>query len=197
MIDATLLLPPAFAIGAWRARKNGITTRLGIELALVGYAVALIALTIFPIPIPRALAPSGHPLPARVAIQAQPLVTIALALDRGLGSAQGRVLVGNVAAFVPLGFLPPILWPRLRGIRATLAITVLASAAIEAGQFVLSAVAGYRYRSPDVDDVIVNAVGGILGYLGYAVVRRLAVAHARTRSAVRLDPRGLATVDDS
>lgn len=45
----------------------------------------------------------------------------------------------------------------------SLAFTVLFSVAIETAQFLIGLKIGYRYRSVDIDDVILNMMGGIIG----------------------------------
>jgi glycopeptide antibiotics resistance protein len=68
------------------------------------------------------------------------------------------VTVGNIALFVPLGWLIPMTLPRVRSFRAILVATVACSAVIEVCQLLL--VTG---RSPTIDDVLFNAFGGAIG----------------------------------
>ena len=42
---------------------------------------------------------------------------------------------------------------------------------IEATQHVLNMVVGFHYRSVDIDDIILNALGGMAGYLVQKFVR--------------------------
>lgn len=67
--------------------------------------------------------------------------------------------IGNIVAFLPMGILPPL----IRGRRMTLwhaaAFSLSISFAIETCQYVSGR------RVPDVDDLILNTVGGILGFL--------------------------------
>jgi len=67
---------------------------------------------------------------------------------------------GNLVLLAPLGVLLPLITPKLRGpIRLTLVIAVISSA-IEVTQG--TAISG---RSFDVDDIILNTLGGLLAYL--------------------------------
>jgi glycopeptide antibiotics resistance protein len=81
--------------------------------------------------------------------------------------------VGNVIAFVPMGFVPPLI--RRRPTRAwQLAVFGLAlSLTIELGQYLSGR------RVADVDDLILNTAGTILGYGCFAVFCR---AHRRART---------------
>lgn len=78
-------------------------------------------------------------------------------------------VVGNIALFVPLGFLSIIAWRR--SILIVTAAALVMSILIETAQFVL----GERWV--DIDDVILNTTGGFLGalaaVLSAVVVRRL------------------------
>ena len=68
-------------------------------------------------------------------------------------------LFGNVLAFMPFGFFMPILRLRLRKWYCMLGMTFLLSLMIEITQLLT------RVGSFDVDDLILNTSGGILGYL--------------------------------
>jgi glycopeptide antibiotics resistance protein len=58
--------------------------------------------------------------------------------------------------------------------RRSLLLVVLAglalSVAIEAGQLAVSMALGFAYRTADIDDVIVNVAGAVLGYAIYIAV---------------------------
>lgn len=87
-------------------------------------------------------------------------------------------LAGNVLAFVPFGFLLPALIRRENCLGRVLLSSALLSFGIEAVQLV------FRVGSFDVDDILLNTAGGILGY----AVFRLARA-ARSARAGERDPR--------
>ena len=67
-------------------------------------------------------------------------------------------LFGNVLLFVPLGFMLPILFAKARRFSTTIVWTMLASLTIELTQL------GTRLGSFDVDDLILNTLGGAIGY---------------------------------
>lgn len=68
-------------------------------------------------------------------------------------------LFGNVLLFVPLGFLLPILFVKTRRFSAIITWSILASLTIELTQL------GTRLGYFDVDDLILNALGGVIGYV--------------------------------
>lgn len=76
-------------------------------------------------------------------------------------------LFGNVLAFLPLGFFLPLLFRRFIGFRRTIWIVFLATSIVEGVQFVT------RVGSFDVDDIILNTVGGALGYLLFWIIYRI------------------------
>ena len=78
---------------------------------------------------------------------------------RELGIHSIYNLAGNVLGFVPAGFFIPILWENKRGFFFTVCVTFDMSLLVEILQIVL------RVGSFDVDDLILNTLGGIIGYL--------------------------------
>lgn len=75
-------------------------------------------------------------------------------------------LVGNVLIFVPAGFFIPILWKKKRSFLFTVCVTFEMSLLVECLQLIL------RVGSFDVDDLILNTLGGILGYLLLTILNR-------------------------
>ena len=67
-------------------------------------------------------------------------------------------LAGNVLAFMPLGFMTPVLWKRMRSFWLVALISLAASLCIETVQL------AFQVGSFDVDDIILNTIGGMLGY---------------------------------
>ena len=74
-------------------------------------------------------------------------------------------LVGNVAAFVPFGFFLPVFVERCRTILNTVFYSFELSLMVELIQLVT------KVGSFDVDDIILNTIGGFIGYIVYKVVR--------------------------
>jgi glycopeptide antibiotics resistance protein len=74
-----------------------------------------------------------------------------------------------VALFVPLGFLLPLLAPRLDRLWRTVAAGFLLSTAVELSQLAFPGI-----RRPDVNDVLANTLGTAVGFLAYRLLRRRA-----------------------
>ncbi|WP_053360625.1 VanZ family protein [Bacillus sp. FJAT-27251] len=67
-------------------------------------------------------------------------------------------LAGNVLAFMPLGFFLPLLFTRCVKFRWTILVVFLTTLAAECLQFL------FRVGSFDIDDIILNTIGGALGF---------------------------------
>jgi glycopeptide antibiotics resistance protein len=111
---------------------------------------------------------AAHPLPGQVVDDNMiPFRTLAI-YWRNLGSEFWlRNLFGNLALLLPLGLLGPIAFPALdRWLRVAL-VALLVSAAIELTQLAVPD------RSADIDDVIVNVAGALIGYAVFVGTRRV------------------------
>lgn len=75
-------------------------------------------------------------------------------------------LFGNIVIFMPFGFLVPILGRKKRNFWFTSLLSFALSLAVECIQLVT------RTGCFDVDDIFLNTIGGMLGYLVYALVQR-------------------------
>ena len=76
-------------------------------------------------------------------------------------------LAGNVLLFLPLGFLPPMVWPKLRTWLRTLGIAAGAVICVEAAQYVT------RRGAADVDDLLLNMLGAAIGFLIFRISERV------------------------
>jgi glycopeptide antibiotics resistance protein len=112
----------------------------------------------------------------------KPFATILPALRHGPGSFVFSSLVGNVLAFMPLGLLLPLAFRRIPWLLVILAGAAL-SAAIELTQYALSTNLGYGYRRADIDDVIVNVFGTVVGLTLYGLIQLTASFVRWVRSA--------------
>lgn len=76
-------------------------------------------------------------------------------------------LFGNVAAFIPFGFIPPIITKRCRNMWLMILFGFECSLFIEVSQLV------FKVGSFDVDDLILNTLGAALGYFIFAICNQL------------------------
>lgn len=94
-----------------------------------------------------------------------PLATLRFQLDGGITPFELRQLVGNFVLLLPLGIYGPILWPRLRSLPAILLAAAALAALIELGQLAVASAYGFPVRVADVEDVLLNTIGVLAGYL--------------------------------
>jgi glycopeptide antibiotics resistance protein len=124
--------------------------RSNVALLLLAYLALLLDLTL--------LRWTGTVLPPDKRLNWAPLESIVHFLSVGGWPMVVNVL-GNVAAFVPFGFLIPPLRDARTGVARVALLSLMLSAQIEALQYLSGR------RTADVDDLLLNTLGGVLGYL--------------------------------
>ncbi|MFE2050807.1 VanZ family protein [Streptomyces sp. NPDC059459] len=130
---------------------------------MVAFAVVLARLTLNPSPASEALTHTNmHPGRSLRAYLDQPALRDAV-----------KQIGGNILLGVPFGVLVPVVAPRTRGLLRVLLLTAIVMLLVEFAQGAL--VTG---RAFDIDDVILNSTGALIGYL--LLGRRMSRAvHAR------------------
>jgi glycopeptide antibiotics resistance protein len=110
----------------------------------------------------------AHPLPGQVVDDnLVPFHTLSIYLAN-LGSwFWMRNLLGNLALLLPLGLLGPIALPSLDRWWRILILALLVSTAIELTQLLVPD------RSADIDDVLVNVAGALIGFAVFRLLRRI------------------------
>lgn len=76
-------------------------------------------------------------------------------------------LLGNIVAFIPFGFFLPVLYPRCRSFLYTVFFSFEFSLMVETIQLVS------KVGSFDVDDMLLNTIGGALGCLIFYWMNRV------------------------
>ncbi|WP_019057734.1 VanZ family protein [Streptomyces prunicolor] len=134
---------------------------------MVGFAVVLAKLTLEPSPASKALVHTNlHPGRSLKAYLDQPAMRDAI-----------KQIGGNVVLGIPFGVLVPVFAPRARGILRVLLLTATVMLLVEFAQGAL--ITG---RAFDIDDVILNTTGALIGWV--LMGRRLGKAvHARKPAA--------------
>ncbi|MGN7477133.1 VanZ family protein [Solibacillus silvestris] len=98
-----------------------------------------------------------------------PLQTIRLYYDQLNGPLANIAfynLAGNIVLFIPFGFFIPLLWKKFRGWRMMHVVAFSIPLFIEGTQYFIG-------RSIDVDDVLLNAIAIVVGFVLFKVIRRL------------------------
>ena len=138
-------------------RRVGFGRSLAI-LLLVAYAGAVVAVTQFPFPV--------SVQPGEVYGTHANIVPFKSILDTlsSHGPTFARQVLGNVALFVPLGFLVPGVFDACRRLGGVALVACSCSVLIELIQLLNGLRIGTIYRIPDIDDVILNVAGALVGY---------------------------------
>jgi glycopeptide antibiotics resistance protein len=162
---ALIIAVVALSIYLFRqGRSMGWWERVGL-VGLAVYFPFVLGLTLGGIPIDEgALDPSEWMRWANLI----PFATIGPQIDAGLGSGV-RQLVGNLIILIPLGFGLPMVWRRFRRIGPTLLAGFAVALSIELAQLLISLMVGVPYRAFDVDDLILNTAGAVIGWLAWRV----------------------------
>lgn len=77
------------------------------------------------------------------------------------------LLVENVLLFIPFGILLPFTWARFRNGKQVVVGAFVVSIIIEAAQYV------FRCGKTEVDDVILNCLGAMIGYGAFVLGRKI------------------------
>lgn len=76
-------------------------------------------------------------------------------------------IVGNVLAFAPFGFVLPIISPNNRKFINVLILSFELTLGVELMQLLL------KVGIFDVDDIFMNTIGGVLGYILFLIARKI------------------------
>jgi glycopeptide antibiotics resistance protein len=132
-----------------------------IRCALICAVALIVSVTLFPLSVDARLWKLHHLFSD---MHLEPFGTIRTQLAFGLEYSEARQLIGNVALFVPLGFLLPAAVRTCRRVWVTLAVAASLSVLIEIVQALLP------NHTTDVDDVILNSTGAALGYFAFRLI---------------------------
>jgi glycopeptide antibiotics resistance protein len=166
-----LLLAPVLLVYLGFQVRSGMRMRDAALWALLGvYALWAAGLLFFPWVI-GPVARQSHQLDSTRWINLVPFATIWPQLH-GAGTSPLRQLAGNVGLLMPLGPLGPLVMPSLRRVGRLALVALAVSVGIELVQLV-GTLAHVLLRSADVDDVILNVAGALLGWLVWAACSAL------------------------
>lgn len=84
-------------------------------------------------------------------------------------------MVGNVVAFMPFGFCLPMISIKRRGFFSVLFWSFGLTLTIETIQLL------YQIGSFDVDDLLLNTIGGMLGYFSYRIIAALYLLYRKNK----------------
>ncbi|WP_168413243.1 VanZ family protein [Bacillus salacetis] len=149
-----------------------------VEFTFFIYVLLLISLTLLPIPIDKRLIQSMIETKTYAKNLFIPFQDILRTLPYAPISVTLKQLLGNILLFVPFGFYIPII-TRYKNFKSVLLYTLAVSLSVEVLQQIISLLIGVRYRSFVVDDIMLNLIGGIIGYsiikISWPLIRNLLI----------------------
>ncbi|MBS4537542.1 VanZ family protein [Clostridium sp. D2Q-11] len=165
-----------FAIHIFKRYKKNIKIKWFRELVkfvFVIYVLMLMSVTLFPIYIGIDHDPNYYRLPINLIPFKNVIKEIGM-----IGTSYGgdivfhiklilRNVVGNTILLLPLGVMSPIIWGKFTRVKMIILEGLIVSIFIELLQLIeiLSGIA--FMRAVDIDDLILNVLGVIIGYLIY------------------------------
>lgn len=72
-------------------------------------------------------------------------------------------IIGNIVAFMPMGFFVPLIFKSERSFIRVVIFTLFISLSVEIMQY------KFVVGNFDIDDIILNAIGGVLGYILFGI----------------------------
>ncbi len=78
-----------------------------------------------------------------------------------------KQILGNFVMLLPLGIYLPLLYKKISGFIPVLLVSLLVAILIEVLQLATS------YRSVDIDDVLLNTTGAVIGFILYKIISLL------------------------
>nr|WP_253197347.1 VanZ family protein [Clostridium algidicarnis] len=167
-------------ITIFKKKKKGEKIDFFREIVKFGfglYIIALIGVTLFPIRI-------GYGRQAitmiNMGINYIPFKSIIYDIRQiGIGSFSVRFqikllimnVLGNFILLIPIGFLTPILWKKVNSLKDIVIVGFLVSLSIELLQLLENFLSIGFFRVVDVDDLILNVLGAVFGYMAYQVAK--------------------------
>ena len=111
------------------------------------------------------LTPTDEPAGAAAGVRWVPLTQTVAMLQSRTWTVTLAQIAGNVALFVPLGWLLPMTWAYLRSPRRIVLVGAACSLLIEVAQVAIPG------RTPAVDDILLNTLGALLGAVMFLAPR--------------------------
>ncbi len=137
--------------------KLGLPFHL-VKYALIGCVLSLLYLTVL------WYWPDITLFPEYRLLNLRPFVWVTEVYSMGVRKMLEQLAM-NIVMFIPYGFLLPTAIRRLRAPRLALSVVLLTTVFIETVQYCIG-------RSADIDDVIMNFLGGCLGYGLFSLCRK-------------------------
>lgn len=162
LIVISILLVIGYTIDA--LKKKISYHKILLTVIFIFYMATLTAATLFPVKYDHSLMKETDIISER--IELIPFGVIIEELTSNCPYNAFVQIVGNIVMTIPYGFLLPLL-RKFRSKKEAVLYALALPIAIETVQLILDFSLGTFYRTVDIDDVILNFTGVMLGYLAY------------------------------
>lgn len=143
-------------------RTNESVAEVAFQITLAFYLSRVAALTFFPIPSDPTLLAEERELHAMGFGQTNNFTLFKTISDTS-GWTFNRQILGNLVLLFPLGVLAPMAARYFQSPKRAIALTSGVAIGIETMQLAISTILGFTFKTFDVDDLWLNALGGLLG----------------------------------
>ena len=138
-----------------------------IRLAFKFYILMVIIVTLFPFVIGGYIGePSMNIVPVFNTIK--DIYEVPIGMESYMVGFWIKNILGNILLLLPLGIFLPMCFKRLRSFKSTVITCALVSLSIEVIQYI--SIYFGNFRSCDIDDIILNTLGGMIGFIIYKVI---------------------------
>lgn len=179
MILKRMVLPPAliiYIILFLMAYKKTPKQKLFIGSIIYFISVFIIMMTLFPMPVDPAVLEYNRSMGLQCINNLVPFRMIYNIIDSESVIVAIYQIGGNIMMLFPLGYLIPMITDKKIDLKKILLIIFCITFCIESMQFLIGKIINFNYRCFDVDDMILNTLGGVFGYFmlkkTYPVVRK-------------------------
>ncbi|GMX67546.1 VanZ family protein [Paenibacillus elgii] len=160
-----------------RTKKNVIKNLTLLIFYL--HILVVISITLFPIPVQSNLLLSlkqGNIEPNMNFIPFKSIIDI---MQNSVSPFVAvKQIAGNILMCAPFGFYAPLLFQQIKSSIRIIISGILFGLCIELSQLIIGVGIGFFYRSLDVDDIILNTIGVILGYAFLTLLKRFDVKNS-------------------
>lgn len=75
-------------------------------------------------------------------------------------------VMGNIIVFIPLGYMVPMIFKKFSKLNKVFMVSAMLSLFFEVSQYI------FGIGSTDIDDIILNAFGGVIGYVLFVYLKK-------------------------
>lgn len=177
MLTEFVMIPIFFLISVFlfirfKKEKSNVFVFMG-QLVFLMYIFCLISVTFFDIPYQKELIRDYHKEGYGLAYNYIPFKSIKeiIEMNKENFSVILRQIGGNLILLCPLGVYVSVAYEKFANFKTFFVLIIGTAVSIEVLQFLVNTIITIQYRSVDVDDIILNVVGGCVGYMLHYMVK--------------------------